>query len=287
MADQPPAEVDFDQGEDADGLPGAPTRGAGEQAPVLSVAGFEGPLDFLLEMVRRHRVDLGRLSIVTLTNQLVAALAASAGRVALERRSEWLVMASHLVLLKAQLLVPATPEAAAHAQSEAEQRLRQLEAISRTRASAVWLSARPQLGLDVFARGYVERQPQPQSELYVTFLEATLVMLEGREGQGSDALSTVYRPSPSQLWRVTDAVERLRRMLERDPEGGPLEHFLPELPPGSPDAALRRRAALASTLVAGLELARDGALDLVQNEPFGPVLVSLLNRSASPSVAPT
>ena len=32
--------------------------------------GFEGPLDFLIEMVRRQRVDLGRLSILTLTDQL-------------------------------------------------------------------------------------------------------------------------------------------------------------------------------------------------------------------------
>ena len=250
-------------------------RNAGrDQVPLLSVAGFEGPLDFLLEMVRRHRVDLGRLSIVTLTDQLVAALAAGAGQVALERRSEWLVMASHLVLLKAQLLVPATPEAAREARSEAEQRLRQLETLNATRAATAWLSARPQLGQDVFGRGQVEQQPRPQSELYVAFLEATLAMLEGREGQGREAPASVYRPTPPRLWRVTDAVERLRRMLEQMPEGGPLEHFLPDLPPGSANAALRGRAAVASTLVAGLELARGGQVSLAQDEAFGPIVVS-------------
>ncbi|MFC7611903.1 segregation/condensation protein A [Teichococcus aestuarii] len=77
-------------------------------APALSVEGFEGPLDFLLEMVRRHRVDLGRLSIVTLTDQFVAALEASAGRVPLERRTAWVVMASDLILLRSQLLTPAS-----------------------------------------------------------------------------------------------------------------------------------------------------------------------------------
>ncbi|MDN3563025.1 hypothetical protein ACFQY5_38460 [Paeniroseomonas aquatica] len=60
---------------------------AGEAMPRLNVAGFEGPLDFLLEMIRRHRVDLGPLSIVALTDQLVAALEDSAHRVPLERRS--------------------------------------------------------------------------------------------------------------------------------------------------------------------------------------------------------
>ena len=108
-------------------------------------------------------------------------------------------------------------------------------------------------------------------------------MLEGRKGQREEMLATVYRPSPPMLWRVTDAVERFRRMLERTPEGGLLEDSLPELPPGSPDAALRRRSALASTLVAGLELARNGALDLAQEKPFGPVLILLLNENAPAS----
>ena len=40
---------------EAAGRGGAPAR---EATPQLSVAGFAGPLDFLLEMVRRHRVDL-------------------------------------------------------------------------------------------------------------------------------------------------------------------------------------------------------------------------------------
>ena len=48
---------------------GRPAAPAGEAMPRLSVAGFEGPLDFLLEMVRRHRVDLGPLSIVALTDR--------------------------------------------------------------------------------------------------------------------------------------------------------------------------------------------------------------------------
>ena len=75
-------------------------------APRLSAEGFEGPLDFLLEMVRRQRVDLGRLSILSLTDYLVAAIEDGGGRIPLERRGDWLVMASQLLLLRAQLLAP-------------------------------------------------------------------------------------------------------------------------------------------------------------------------------------
>jgi hypothetical protein len=86
-------------------------------APRLSVEGFEGPLDFLLEMVRRQRVDLGRLSILSLTDQLVAAIEDGGGRIPLERRGDWLVMASQLLLLKAQLLAPTSPEEAEDART--------------------------------------------------------------------------------------------------------------------------------------------------------------------------
>jgi segregation and condensation protein A len=43
-------------------------------APTLSVDGFEGPLDWLLEMVRAQKIDLGRLSILALVDAFVVAL---------------------------------------------------------------------------------------------------------------------------------------------------------------------------------------------------------------------
>ena len=242
---------------------------AGEAMPRLSVAGFEGPLDFLLEMVRRHRVDLGPLSIVALTDQLVAALEDSADRVPLARRSIWLVAASDLVLLKARLLCPASPAVAEAAAAEATRRLGQLAELARMRAAADWLGARPQLGLRVFARGQMERQARPQAELYVAFLEATLAMLEGREGQPAQA--PAYQPAPLELWRVPEAIARVTALLAQQPQGLPLADCLPPIPAGTARRQLRQRAALASTLVASLELARDATLEMDQTVAFGPI----------------
>ncbi|MDT8278722.1 ScpA family protein [Roseomonas mucosa] len=247
--------------------PGPQSQSA--EMPHLSLEGFAGPLDFLLEMVRRHQLDLSRLSIIGLADQLVAALESSAAR--LERRADWLVMATELLRLRAQLIAPATPQAAEEAQAEADRRLGQLEELAVIKAAAAWLSARPQLGHDVFARG-IQNQvpPKPQSELYVAFLEATLVMLEGRESGGAEA-PLIYRPNIPQFWRVPDALERIHTILEQDPEGGDLTLFLPPLPHVEPEQSLQARAALASTLMAGLELARDGVLNLSQEQIFGPI----------------
>jgi len=240
--------------------------------PVLSVEGFEGPLDFLLEMVRRHRIDLGRLAILPLIDQFVAAFDAARIHVTLERRGDWLVMATTLLQLKAQLLWPPTPDAAADAEAEAARRLGGLDPMAQMRTAAAWLSARPQLGVDVFPRGRSGPAPSPRTELYVAFLEATLVMLEGRQGRCAEA-PPAYQPPVRDLWRVQDAIARVRRLLAEDGEGRPLERFLPAIAPDASHIALRQRAAIASTLMAGLELAREGTLIVDQNQPFGPILL--------------
>jgi segregation and condensation protein A len=238
------------------------------------VEGFEGPLDFLLEMVRRQRVDLGQLSILTLTDQLVAAIERGGGHIRLERRADWLVMASQLLLLKAQLLAPASPEAAKEAGAEARRRFEMLDELARMREAADWLASRPQLGQRVFARGQgMPTPPRPQAELLVAFLEATLAMLEGREGQGAEP-SPTFRRIPRELWRISDALQRITELLQQHPTGLPLERCLPPIAPRAPDRPIRLRAALASTFVAGLELARDGSITLGQDRPFDAIRVA-------------
>jgi segregation and condensation protein A len=53
-----------------------------------------------------------------------------------------------------------------------------------------------------------------------------------------------------------------------------LRKFLPAIAADAADRTLQARAAVASTLVAGLELAREGALSLQQAEDFGTVTMA-------------
>ena len=73
-----------------------------DAAPVLSVDGFEGPLDWLLEMTRAKKIDLARLSIAALVEAFATAMeAALAGRVEADigRWAAWTVMAATLTEL--------------------------------------------------------------------------------------------------------------------------------------------------------------------------------------------
>ena len=65
----------------------------------------------------------------------------------------------------------------------------------------------------------------------------------------------------------------MRQLLGLLPDGSPLAAFLPQLGTEEPDSAVRARAALSSTLIAGLELARDGVLALEQGAAWTPVRV--------------
>ena len=94
-------------------------------------------------------------------------------------------------------------------------------------------------------------------------------MHHGRGVLEKDTAEGTYRPKPPQLWRVPDALARLRRMLPGLPHGAPLKRFLPEpAGDGTPDAAL------ANTLLAGLEMSRNGVAELHQDKPFSTVRVA-------------
>jgi segregation and condensation protein A len=124
-------------------------------APVLSIDGFAGPLDWLLEMARAKKIDLARLSIGALIEAFSRAMqAALAGRdrSRIGHWAAWTVMAATLTELRSRLLLPADAPEARAAEEEAEALRRQLGR-ARMRLAAGWLERRPRLGREVFARG--------------------------------------------------------------------------------------------------------------------------------------
>ena len=79
--------------------------------PELHLDGFDGSLDLLLDLAERERIDLSRLSVVDMTDQFLAAMVRYERHVRLERRADWLVLATRLVLLRSRLLLPGSVRA--------------------------------------------------------------------------------------------------------------------------------------------------------------------------------
>ena len=134
---------------DFDGAPAEPVF-------TVDLDGFEGPLDLLLELARRQKVDLARISVLALAEQYLLFIEVARKR-RLELAADYLVMAAWLAFLKSRLLLPA-PAAGGGARRLGTRRalarkLRELEAI---RKAAELLVNRPRLGRDFFARGAPE-----------------------------------------------------------------------------------------------------------------------------------
>ena len=223
----------------------------------LALEGFEGPMDLLLDLAQKQKVDWARLSIVSIVDQYLAIVAG----VRLELAADWLVMAAWLTWLKSRLLAPdLLPADAEQAAGLLAERLQDLAA---ARALAAWLDARPVLGRDVHARG------APEQLVAVDRSAVTLRLPSLLRAYAAQRPARRYAPGRPALWTMQDALRRLRAML--GPGWSDIVAFLPPacLPPAS--TPLARRAALASTLLAGLELARDGVLELRQECAFAAV----------------
>ena len=127
-----------------------------DDAFVVDVEGFEGPLDLLLSLARANKLDLTKISMLALAEQYLEFIAALR-QLRLEMAADYLVMAAWLAFLKSKLLLPEDEDDEEPTGEELAAmlafRLRRLEAM---RDAAAQLMTRKRLGRDFFARGLPE-----------------------------------------------------------------------------------------------------------------------------------
>ena len=237
---------------------------ADQDALIVAVEGFSGPLDLLLALARKQKVDLTKVSILTLVEQYLAFL-----DVALQRRldlaADYLVTAAWLAYLKSRLLLPAPSEPEAEQAlllAEAlTQRLQRLEAI---RGAVVQLQARSRLGVDRLARGAPEGLAVNTVDGFTTTLPE---LLRAYGSAVARARSTTLRMARPEVVPIDVARDGLRERLHAVPDWQRLEDALPAR---LQDARLAR-SAKASGFAAALEMARMEEVDLRQAAAFEPL----------------
>ena len=177
----------------------------------------------LLDLAERQRIDFGRMSILDLAEQFVAAMARLADRVTLEQRADWLVLATRLVLLRSCLLFPDSPESAAAAEQDAAAELRRLDDLAAMRAAGVWLQQRPQ-------RWAGRSAPSRLARLFGRPLAAVHLRACSAWSSRSTATRAVTRQSPTpehvpQRWKKRPHLQRFERNLLRQSEGALAPHI--------------------------------------------------------------
>jgi len=238
-----------------------------DEALIVDVDGYEGPLDLLLTLSRRQKVDLRRISVLQLAEQYLRFVEA-ARILRLELAADYLVMAAWLAFLKSRLLLPPDPtEDGPSAEDLAAHLAFQLERLEAMREASGRLMGRDRLGREFFARG------MPETLSIEKRTQHTATLLELVQAYARIRTKDEFRPyafDRTDVYPLETALERLRGIIGQTPDWSDLAGFLPI---GWRKAGARRRSALASTFAASLELAKQGQLELKQSENFAPISV--------------
>jgi segregation and condensation protein A len=247
-----------------------------DEALVVSLDGFEGPLDVLLALARTQKVDLAKISVLALANQYLLFIA-EARKLRLELAADYLVMAAWLAFLKSKLLLPR--EAVAEGQPSGEElaarlafRLKRLEAM---RNAAAVLMTRKRLGRDIFARGMPEGMRTIRVRQYTGVIYDLLKAYAEQRRRTTKRVHVVHRRT---VWSIKEARQRLEAMIgEWTGEWLQLSNYFEQYL-ATPEVA---KTAVASSFGATLEMAREGLVEISQAEPFAPIYVRKREEGAS------
>ena len=242
----------------------------------LRVGDFEGPLDLLLHLCRTNEIDLAVLPVRAITDQYLAHLEAIEFR-DLETAGAYLVMAATLIYLKSKLLLPPDETAGQDELDEEGQALRQeleerLREYARVKARGAWLGGREAEQALVWGRPVSElpaAEDIPLEDLSAHLLERALKRLI--EEQARRRPREIEASPPSVLERMTEILGLLRdtwSLLFSSLVGGE-----------------RRRADIVVSLLAVLELVRQGRIRTQQTDLFGEIILEPQTAESSRAAA--
>ncbi len=266
-----------------DALSGGAAEVEEADAFVVDTDGFEGPLHMLLDMARRQKVDLLRISILDLATQYLAFIEhAKATRIDLA--ADYLLMASWLAYLKSRLMLPKveSDEGEELSPEDMAQRLAfRLKRLDAMRAAGEELLDGPLLNNVVFLRGEPE-QPKiiKHTEFSASLYEMTQAFGSIRERKEKAAPHKVEKQF---VLPLEAARKSLKSILGDLAEWESLDVIRRQVVVVEDD--LPTRSVTASVFSAALELARDGDVDVRQSEHFTPLYLRGIPASEGKGVA--
>ncbi len=220
---------------------------------------FEGPLDLLLYLIKRQNLDILDIPIARITDQYMEYVELMK-EVRLELAGEYLVMAAMLAEIKSRLLLPRPAGESDDEEDPRAELVRRLQEYERYKQAAEDLDALPRMGRDLF-HAVVQfphrntERPQPEVSLE-EILHAFAEVLRRADMYSHHHVQREQLSVRERMSQVLAAVgaDRFTPFTELFPcEEG--------------------RAGVVVTLLAILELLRSSLLEMVQNEPYGPLYV--------------
>jgi len=218
---------------------------------------FEGPLDLLLYLIKKHNLDILNIPVADITRQYVAYVELMTV-FQLELAADYLEMAALLAEIKSRMLLPKPPSEEGEEMDPRAELVRRLQEYERFKVAAENLDHHPRLERDLFLVD-VERpdlevlKPHPEVNLKEILLALKDILIRAD-------LQSVHMVK-KELLSVRERMTRVLEHLMGDTFIG-LETFF--------DPA-EGRLGIVVTFLAILELLKESVVELVQNESFGPI----------------
>ncbi len=222
---------------------------------------FEGPLDLLLYLIRRHNFNILDIPMAEVTRQYLSYIDEIRSR-NLELAADYLLMAALLIDIKSRMLLPVkradSDEEVEDPRAELARRLLEYE---RIKLGARQLDVIPQLGRDFLkAQVFIEQS----LEVVLPQVQAIDLRTAWADILRRAKLLQHHRITREQL-SVREYMTRVLRALQDRRFAEFQDLFEPQ----------RGVAVAVVTFIALLELAREALVEITQAEPFAPVYVRL------------
>ncbi len=220
---------------------------------------FEGPLDLLLYLIKRQNLDILDIPIAEITSQYMEYVELMK-ELRLELAGEYLVMAAMLAEIKSRLLLPRPAREDEEESDPRAELVRRLQEYERYKQAAEDLDALPRLGRDLYqAVAWFPYRDTSRPEPEVSLEEILRAFAEVLKRADMYAHHHIEREPLSVRERMSQVLAAV--------ESGRFREF-PSLFPVE-----EGRAGVVVTLLAILELLKNDLLEMVQNEPYGPLYV--------------
>jgi segregation and condensation protein A len=242
------------------------------EAYPVRLANFEGPLDLLLHLIKKHEVNIYDIPIALITDQYLVYLSLMQ-ELNLDLAGEFLVMAATLIHIKSRMLIPRPPSEAEGEVDEEDPRealVRRLLEHQKFKAAAELLHERETLrsaqhrrpDAAVAEAAGEEQQPELEVDLF-SLLAAFRGVLERAKSRPKVVL-------PPEQMSIEQRIEQLLERLSETEAVGFEELF----------ADANTRGALIVTFLALLEMIRLKLIRAFQSGSFGPIRVYKRPRPA-------
>ena len=232
---------------------------------------YEGPIDLLLELARKQKVNLSDISILELAEQYILFIN-DYNKIHLEVAADYLVMAAWLTYLKSRLLLPKEEKTDDHSPKELEEALKyQLQRLEAIQKISKKLYSLPQIGRDVFFGGSnkginVKYTITYKASLFDILKSYASIVKKEEQASSLTILS-------SELFSVDQAINRLKSMFGNLKEW---TNFMNLIPKFGLNKTINK-SSITANFVASLELAKNGFIELKQNETFGNIFIKYKN----------